>query len=1156
MISGRPVQEKTVQRARRYAKSKLGRTVPRGSRNASNNAIPLRSRDKQAWVEIQTPEGNWSKYKDSTDAETSTQCQIAPLPSHDCLPHLDLQEPSTLSHISSPYTTLTVPNSVTFTPYTSSSNNSGLWDQEYSNLDFQPGIWTISSPPITTENALSFFHPTLIEGLKNLPSVRFLSSWDSFLANTGPGYPRPRHQIAIGALTQTLAQLGTFSQIAGFSIPDLSRTFKSLATVIPVQGLIDSHQNSLDMIPADGILSPTLYRLLLYSVINGHVRNRDLTLKCIAKLLDHLEKVKFPFSKVLQTFSEHAAKAFAESLSRAAIQESENRVLGTLLDTGYVDVNSLDIGNRSAIEYALDKKNADGTRLLFKAGAQPKKYHVRSHIREDDYHGGKKPGDWLLYKVLSRHLIFSRETMKRLAWLGLIDHLLNVGASLTPTNFSDIHWSSNEGMDIAYRIASTFTLCQHYSFFAYGCLWTIAHHLSDDRATEVIRRLASDCAKKHGGSCLHDLKGMIYIGLLRAAERRLCNFVKSLLSYYVSAPPPDSFVLSLLCASIKGGSTELINFVLLYRPNINGIDDGDYDIPVRLPSIIKSHMKEMVRTSPFAEAIKANNEPLIHSFEQAGILGSLGDVQRAALVITAASEAGNVSYLRRLLRLLSVSSDLERLPLEDLLNKAIVQRDEALIVTLLEAGAFIEDFSLGFRLPSDPKPIIKPLVTALNLCDARLVRILLNADNYGILSKRVIQSAFEWGEKSIIDDIMMTIPSKKIVYSSHIHHLTSADYGFELHEDLSKDNESFEIARSLRGKLKNKEIFQYFLDSKLATREILTECLVVALHEDDRDMLQRLLDSGADVKDSLAWKVASKWRPHMISVLAENLAKRKGTVLTKGMGTGLLKEVIKSGSGFAAIAESQIRSGLVDIFHAGGVNNYDPSPAITPLGVAIVECGSRPSFKPNVVIALLNAKCDPNSIVEWDPRAGSNQTALLKAIEVDALELVKLLIDFGARVNEPPRFRVKQTPLQKAAGVGSLDIVRLLLGRGAEANGDPAFSRGGTALQFAAISGNCNIAAELLNHGAQLYAKPSTCHGRWPLEGAAEHGRLDMIEFLWRANGTVMSNPGFEGKNCQRAMELAIKNGHSACKDLLVELSGHEYVDRSKLASRPMYIDV
>ena len=1033
-------------------KSKVDRTVRRSSRNALNHVTRQRSLEKEAWVEIQTSEGTWVEYQDNTNAEFSAQSLITRRPSRDSLAHIDLQEPPALSHISSPYITLAMPNSVDFAPYASSTNGLGRWDHGHSNLDFQLDIWTSSSPPITIENISSFFHPALIEGLGNLPSGRFLSSWDSSLAIAGPGYPRSRHYSAIGVSTQPLAQPGTLGQNPEFATY-MSRSFQKLATVIPIQGLTASQESSLDMIPADGILSPTLYRLLIYSVMNGHISNCGIGLECIAKLLDHLKSVNFPFSRILQAFSGHAAKALAENLCRAAVKQSENRVLGTLLDTGYVDVNSIKAWNQNAIEYALMIDNADGARLLFDAGAQPNQYYRRYRAQLSYYHGDKKPGDWLLCEVLHWKLSSPRQTIK---WLGLVDHLLNMGARLKPTNFSRVGWSFDEGGDICYRIASTVTLCQHSDFFANGCLWTLAHNLCDDRATEVMRSQVSDCAKKHGCLCLHNWKDVNYLRLLRAAERRLRNFVKSLLSYYTSAPPPDTFMLALLCASIKGGDTELIDYVLSYRPNINGIVDWRCPILAILSSSIQNHVSQTFPTSPFSEAIKANNELLIHRFEKVGILGSLGDVQRAVLAIESADEAGNDSYLRRLL---SVSPILEGVHLNILLTKAVLQNDSTLVLALLEAGA-----SIGNSRPTDDMNLhIKPLVTALDLHNTNLVRTLLNADNYGTLDAHVLRSAFRWGEKRIMDDILATFPLPRPRRDLPYTTIFIAHGEFELDRILPRNDYAFTIARALGSVLKDKKIFQYALDSKLATREILTRCLIVALHEDDSAMLQRFLDFGADASDKTAWEVASIWRQNMLPILARDLLERKDTVLTKGMGTELLKQVIRNGSRFATIAESQIRSGLVDIFHAGC-----DDPSITPLGVAIRECRFQPLFEPTVVIALLNAKCDPNSIVQWDGDAGINQTALLKAIEVDSLDLVKLLIDFGARVNEPPLFRVKRTPLQKAAEVGSLEIVRLLLERGAGVNGEPAFSRGGTALQFAAIGGNCNIAAELLHRGAQL----------------------------------------------------------------------------------------
>ena len=125
-------------------------------------------------------------------------------------------------------------------------------------------------------------------------------------------------------------------------------------------------------------------------------------------------------------------------------------------------------------------------------------------------------------------------------------------------------------------------------------------------------------------------------------------------------------------------------------------------------------------------------------------------------------------------------------------------------------------------------------------------------------------------------------------------------------------------------------------------------------------------------------------------------------------------------------------------------------------------------------------------------------------------------------------------------------MVRLLLEFGAVVNGEPAVRSGGTALQFAAISGNCNMAAELLENGAQLHALPSKVNGRWPLEGAAEHGRLDMIQFLWRAKELSLNGAGFQERQCLRAMDFARSNGHLGCMDLVADLSGIS-VDRLEL---------
>ncbi len=136
---------------------------------------------------------------------------------------------------------------------------------------------------------------------------------------------------------------------------------------------------------------------------------------------------------------------------------------------------------------------------------------------------------------------------------------------------------------------------------------------------------------------------------------------------------------------------------------------------------------------------------------------------------------------------------------------------------------------------------------------------------------------------------------------------------------------------------------------------------------------------------------------------------------------------------------------------------------------------------------------------------------------------------------------VRRTPLEMAAENGVLEMVKLLIQHGADVNAEPSIAMGGTALQLATISGSCNLAAELLQRGALLYMPPLIIGGRWPIEGAAEHGRLDMIQFLWTANEEPLffhdGENGFQPRNFKKAMRLAGGNGHFACRDFIAELA-------------------
>jgi ankyrin repeat protein len=269
----------------------------------------------------------------------------------------------------------------------------------------------------------------------------------------------------------------------------------------------------------------------------------------------------------------------------------------------------------------------------------------------------------------------------------------------------------------------------------------------------------------------------------------------------------------------------------------------------------------------------------------------------------------------------------------------------------------------------------------------------------------------------------------------------------------------------------------------------------------------------------------------MLPLLLEQHPSRNSDCAVPAFGTLALIKAIHQGLDGLEVVNILLGCRLVDTKSFIGIYEL-------PLGVAITESqyGNHDNFA--VIRKLLDSGCDPNCIAgKAGYVRGVNETAFLMAIETKSKGLVQLMIDHGADVNRKATMGLKRTPLQRAVEVNSLELVALLLGANADANDKPATRGGGTALQLAAIQGNCNIAAKLLECGADLSAPPAVVNGRWPLEGAAEHGRLDMIEFLWKNKLAGFDVAGFDEKQCRRAMELAEENGHNPCRDLIAELS-------------------
>ncbi|KAK8011737.1 hypothetical protein PG990_010702 [Apiospora arundinis] len=120
-----------------------------------------------------------------------------------------------------------------------------------------------------------------------------------------------------------------------------------------------------------------------------------------------------------------------------------------------------------------------------------------------------------------------------------------------------------------------------------------------------------------------------------------------------------------------------------------------------------------------------------------------------------------------------------------------------------------------------------------------------------------------------------------------------------------------------------------------------------------------------------------------------------------------------------------------------------------------------------------------------------------------------------------------------ACEMGSYDMVEFLLQKGADVSSPPAKQDGGTALQLAAKSGSMKICELLLDNGADPHTPaPEFGGGHTAFEWAAEMGRYHILLLLWK----VAPRDGFTMEAVQRARDIAQRNGHRGCVDVITTM--------------------
>jgi ankyrin repeat protein len=233
--------------------------------------------------------------------------------------------------------------------------------------------------------------------------------------------------------------------------------------------------------------------------------------------------------------------------------------------------------------------------------------------------------------------------------------------------------------------------------------------------------------------------------------------------------------------------------------------------------------------------------------------------------------------------------------------------------------------------------------------------------------------------------------------------------------------------------------------------------LVFAAREGDREAVRILTAAGADVNQTTAYG----WTPLLAAV------------------------------------QNRYYQLAVDLLAAGADPNIANHGGWTPLYIATdnrnIEAGDYPTRRPDmdhldVIKALLDAGANPNLRMasstetrtifthQWLHEEGA--TPFLRAAQSGDLELMRLLLDYGADPNIPTEAGV--TPLMVAAGIGwvegvtyewspqqTFETVQFLLDRGADVNAQDAVD-GRTALMGAAHKGRPDVIQLLVDRGADM----------------------------------------------------------------------------------------
>lgn len=440
------------------------------------------------------------------------------------------------------------------------------------------------------------------------------------------------------------------------------------------------------------------------------------------------------------------------------------------------------------------------------------------------------------------------------------------------------------------------------------------------------------------------------------------------------------------------------------------------------------------------------------------------------------------------------------------LREAAGRFDLNAVRSLLEVGV-----NPNAEIPPDAE--LSVLAVAAQSCDVEMVKILLNAGAnpnapgvfVSALNGFCGEKKFEVVELLMKEGLDMKIDGKALLLAAYKNDLKTVQWLLSAGVDVNESGDEY--------------IAVMFFEPGVPTTAL--QCAVGHIA-----VLRSLLNAGADVNAPGASGIGQT-------------ALQRAALLNE---TECVRELLRAGADVNAPASSKSSftalqaaagQGNIEIMQilldAGADANASRNEGISLTVLQAALCSATPeSKKDELVQILLNAGAKIND----PPEARGGRSPIQMAVEVGSVCLVKRLLEKGADVNTAACLENGRTAIQVACSAEEpdMELIEILLNAGADIHAPAGFVGGLTALQGAAIRGYMRIALKLLELGADVNAAPAEVHGRMALDGAAENGRLDMVHML--LNAGAMSK-GCVKDSYRRAIKLATRNGHFTLARLL-----------------------